>query len=193
MSKQVVVIAGPSGSGESTITNAVIAKFPQRVTRLVTSTSRPPRTGEANGTDYYFFTKEEFLQKRDAGEILESTYVENRDVYYGTYAPDLTDKIKSGYIIAINPDIVGTKYYKEHYDAATIFIKPESIDQLMGRIRKRSPEFDDAEIARRREQAKEEMNDEQLYDYVVVNADGKLDEAVDKVIEILKKEGYNLG
>lgn len=58
--------------------------------------------------------------------MLEYTYVKNRDTYYGSYKKDLEDKLKKGLSI-INPDIVDTKFYKENYDAVTIFIKPASL------------------------------------------------------------------
>jgi guanylate kinase len=191
--RQVVVIAGPSGSGESTITNAIIRRYPNRVTRLVTATTRPPRAGEKSGVDYYFFSKGMFEREKRAGRVLESTYIENRDTYYGTYAPDLETKIVSGHLVIVNPDIVGSRYYKKHYDATTIFIIPENVDALERRIRERSPDLSEEEIVHRRENARLEMQKERsFYDYVVTNVDGKLDEAVEKVVAILKKEGYTL-
>ncbi|MBI2612276.1 guanylate kinase [Candidatus Kaiserbacteria bacterium] len=191
--KQVVVIAGPSGSGESTVTQRIVDRYPKRVKRLVTATTRPPRAGERNGTDYYFFSKEEFAKQEGNGRILESTYIKNRDTYYGTYAPDLEKKIASGNIVIVNPDLVGARYYKDHYGAVTIFIVPENVDALERRIRERSPDLSEKEIAYRKENAVREMQKEQsFYDHVVVNADGKLDAAVEQVVAILKKEGYTL-
>lgn len=193
MQRQVVVIAGPTGSGETTVTNEIVKRFPGRAKRLVTATTRPPRAGEKSGTDYYFFTKDEFTRLKDKGDILESTYIPNRDTYYGTYAPDLTKRIESGEIVIVNPDIVGARYYKTRYDAVTIFIAPESIDALARRIRERNPELPDAEIAKRRINAEEEIvNEQSFYDYVVKNVDGKLEETVRTVVDILNKEGYTL-
>ena len=191
--KQIVVIAGPTGSGESTITSEILRRFPNTV-RLVTATTRPPRDNEKDGVDYYFFSKEEFARLREEGVIPEAGYVPNRDTYYGTYLPDLEKKLAAGYTILANLQIVGTKFYKEYYNATTIFLEPESINELVERIRTRSPGLSEAEIQLRRADAEREMREEgPFYDYHVVNVNGKLDEAVDKVIEILKKEGYNLG
>ena len=128
--KQIAVIAGPTGSGESTITNEIARRFPDHVVRLVTATTRTPRDNEISGVDYYFFTKDEFAAHVKDGSILESTYIANRDVYYGTYIPDLQKKIDSGKAIIINPDIVGARHYKEHYGATTIFIVPTNIDEV---------------------------------------------------------------
>ena len=192
MQRQVVVIAGPTGSGESTITNQIVNAYP-RVKRLVTATTRSPRPGEIHGTDYYFFTKEGFGKEKAQGNILESTYIENRDTYYGTYKPDLDAKLAEGSTVIINPDIVGAKFYKERYKAMTIFILPESISAIEKRLRQRNPEFSDADIAKRRANAEAEIvNEKSFYDYVVTNKDGKLDETVDEVVAILKKEGYTL-
>lgn len=192
-SKQVVVISGPTGSGESTITNELVRLYPKKVQRLVTATTRPPRAGERNGEDYYFFSKEEFNQATLDGRIPEYTYIKNRDTYYGSYAPDLDAKLAAGSIIVVNADIVGAKFYKERYGATTIFIIPENIKALERRIRDRSPELTEEEIAHRRDNAKKEIQTEQaFYDHTVVNADGKLSEAIDAVVSILKKEGYGL-
>ncbi len=193
MGKNVVVIAGPSGSGETTITNEIVRRFAGRVCRLVTATTRPPRAGEKDGTDYYFFTKERFEKEKESGNILESTYIENRDTHYGTYKPDLDKKLQAGSIVVINPDIVGARFYKKKYGATTIFILPESVDAIEGRLRQRNPEFSNADIAKRRANAEAEIeNEKSFYDYVVTNADGKLNKAVDEVVAILEKEGYNL-
>jgi guanylate kinase len=191
--KQVVVIAGPTGSGETTITNEIVKRFPSRAERLVTATTRPPRTGEQHGVDYYFLSPEEFAKCDAEGGILEKTYIANRNTYYGTYAADLHEKIASGKIVIVNPDLVGARYYKDHFNAATIFIVPQSIDALERRIRQRNPELSDAEIGKRRANAQAEIeNEESFYDYKVTNVDGKLSDAVDEVLAILKKEGYNL-
>lgn len=191
--KQVVVIAGPTGSGESTITNEIIRRYPDRFRRLITATTRAPRGDERNEVDYYFFSKEKFDQEKRNGHILESTYIENRDTYYGTYAPDFKSKIAKGYIVIMNPDIVGARYYKEHYDATTIFIMPGSMFELERRLRGRNPDMSPEEVSFRLHNAAQEMEHERsFYDYVVTNSDGKLAQAVDEVVEILRKEGYNL-
>ena len=191
--RQVIVIAGPTGSGETTVTNEIVKRFPARVKRLVTATTRSPRVGEKSGVDYYFFTREEFARLKEKGDILESTYIPNRETYYGTYAPDLKKKIDSGIIVIVNPDIVGARYYKEKYNAVTIFIVPENIDILGRRIRERNPELGDTEIAKRRANAEEEIvNEQSFYDYTIRNVDGKLEETIQGVVDIMRKEGYTL-
>lgn len=190
--KQILVIAGPTGSGESTITNEVIKRYPHKVVRLITSTTREPRAGEQNGVDYFFFTKEQFAEARAAGQLLEETYVANRDTYYGTYKPDLEEKLSRGFIVLVNPDLVGAKFYKANYNATTVFVKPAGVEELKGRLQKRNPEMPEQEHAMRIQNAIQEMTEEPQYDYAVTNANGQLQRAVDEVAEIMKKEGYNI-
>lgn len=191
MKKRTLVIAGPTGSGESTITKELIGRFPGKFARLVTATTRSPRNNEKHAEDYYFFSKEDFLAKQEAGEMLETTHVPNRDVYYGTYAPDLKQKLDAGYIVIINPDVVGAKYYKKHYNATNIFILPKDVSELKGRLEKRDPDITKEELDYRLENAQREIDEEcDYYDYQVVNSDGQLEKTMEQIIEILKKDQY---
>ena len=190
--KRVLIIAGPTGSGESTITKEIMKRFPV-FTRLVTATTRKPRLKEQHGIDYYFFTSEEFKKELTKGNILEHTFVPGRDVYYGTYKLDLEKKLEEGKNIIVNPDVVGAKYYKEHYDATTIFVKTESIDVLRDRFVSRDPDISEEEIELRLKAAAYEIeHEEKFYDHIVLNKDGALEQAVDEVEAILKEEGYRL-
>ncbi len=191
--RQVVVISGPTGSGESTITQAIIKKYPGKVARLVTATTRAPREGEQQGVDYYFFTKEEFAEKEGRGDMLETTYIENRDTYYGTYKPDLMQKLDAGSIVIVNADIVGAKYFREQYQATTIFIVPGDIHEIPNRLRTRNPGMLEDEVQQRYANALAEIKTEgPFYDYQVINANGQLDAAIAEVESILQKEGYQL-
>jgi guanylate kinase len=192
LNKKVLVIAGPTGSGESTLTRAIIKKYPI-FTRLVTATSRSPRLREKDGIDYYFFSEEKFKKEVTAGNVIEHTFVPGRSVYYGTYKPDLEKKLEQGFNIIVNPDVVGARYYQEHYQATTIFIKTESLTDLEKRLKKRDPNISAEELSQRLEAARYELdNEESFYDYVVINAEGKMDQTLTKIEEILKKEGYRL-
>ncbi|NTW27713.1 MAG: guanylate kinase [Candidatus Moranbacteria bacterium] len=186
---KILVLSGPTGSGESTITRKLISKYPV-FQRLVTATTRPMRSGEQDKIDYYYFSKEEFQKMIAGGLILEYSYIENRDTYYGTYKPDFEKKMQAGYVIA-NTDYVGTLYYKENFKAVTIFIKPKSIDVLNARLKGRNPEMTEIELLKRLENAKKEIEkEEQYYDTTVINKDGELEEAIIEVEKILKKEGF---
>ena len=189
MKRKFLVIAGPTGCGESTVDKEIIKRF-TIFDRVVTATSREMRSGEKDEVDYYFMTKEQFLDEIKNGNILEYTHIKNRDTYYGTYKPDLDKRLKAGKIIIINPDLVGAKFYQEKYGATLIFLKPESLESLKERIKNRNPEITPEELKKRMENAKQELEEEKFYDYSVINADGKLDECVGEVIAILHKEEY---
>ncbi|MBT4941480.1 MAG: guanylate kinase [Candidatus Magasanikbacteria bacterium] len=191
--KNVFALGGPTGSGESTITQALIERFPV-CARLVTATTRAPRGLEKHGVDYYFFSKEEFERHITTGVIAEYTYIKNRDCYYGSYKPDLDKKIAEGKIVIVNVDAVGVAYYREHYAATAIFLKPESIEEIERRLRSRDVGIAETELTKRLLNAKEEIqNEEHVYDESVINKRDHLQEAVEEVVLILRDSGYTLG
>jgi len=192
MDKRVLVIGGPTGSGETTISEILIKKYPL-FKKLVTATSRSIRSGEQEGINYYFFSKEQFKKEIAKDNILEHTHIKSRDVYYGCYRPDLETKISQDYNIIVNTDIIGVNFYKKNFNATSIFLMPDSLSSLRGRIRNRNPEIADEELEKRMGDARNEVEKEKPdYDYTVINADGKMEKAIEEIISILKKEGYNL-
>ena len=192
MVRQVVDIAGPSGSGKNAVIDALVARY-QKCTRLVTATTRAPRAGETDGVDYYFFSEEEFLRELAVGNVLEHRDVRTLGTHYGVYKPDLEKRLLKGDVILAQLDIVGARYLKKHYDAVTIFLQPKTIEVLKARILARKKGMPEAELKERMKIAEREMKaDAKEFDYEVVNEEGKLDETVDEVVAILKKEGYTL-
>jgi guanylate kinase len=189
--KQVVVIAGPAGSGKDSIVQGVLKRC-SNATLMVTATTRPMRPGEVEGVNYHYLTNEKFLEELAAGNILEHYHREDTDTYYGTYKPDIDSRIESGNVVFAVIQIVGAKYLKEHYDATTIFIMPPSLDVLERRVRSRAPMSDLEWQERLAHTHREVTEDSPFYDYRITNDEGKLDDAVEAVIEILRKEGYTL-
>ncbi len=192
MSKQVLVLAGPSGSGKNAIISKILERYP-RGTRLVTATTRMMRPGERDGVDYHFFTQERFDAEMAAGHIPEHRFVPSLNTYYGIYTPELDKHIAKGEIVYAQVDIEGARFLKQKYHATTIFILPESIEQFRGRLRARNPEWNDREFETRMKITENELRvHAPQYDYRVVNADGRLADSVDEVIGIMKREGYTL-
>lgn len=192
MAKQVVVIAGPSGSGKNVVINRIMKRYPN-CSRLVTATTRTMRPGEVNGVDYHFLSQEQFDEALASGTIPEHRFVPALNTYYGVYLPDLERQISEGKIVFAQVDIEGARLLKERYGASTIFIMPESLEQFRGRLHTRNPEWSAKEL-----EARMKITDEEVrvhapeYDYRVVNADGRLEETVRDVVAIMRKEGYNL-
>lgn len=190
--KQIVVIAGPTGSGKDSIIQGILSRF-SNCSRLVTATTRAKRPNEKDGVDYHFLTRNKFLEEMKEGNILEYNYRKNLDTYYGTYKPALEEQLASGKIIFAQVQIIGARYLKEHYGATLIFIRPSSFETLEARIRERDKTLTDAELRERIEIARQEVEeDAKEYDYTIMNEQGKLTEAIDNAVEILKKEGYTL-
>lgn len=190
--KQVVVIAGPSGSGKNAIISQIIKRYPN-CGRLVTATTRLPRAGEVDGIDYHFFSMEKFDQELSNGNIPEHRFVPSLGTYYGIYIPDLERRLQDGRIVFAQVDIVGARLLKERYGATTLFILPESVEQFRVRLRVRNPEWSQKEFDERMKITENEIRvHSPQYDYRIINADGALLETVDQVIEIMRKEGYTL-
>src|SRR5207253_6481668 len=115
------------------------------------------------------------------------------NTYYGIYMPELQKRISEGKIIFAQVDIEGARLLKEKCNATTIFIMPESLEQFRSRLRARNPEWSQIEFDARMKITEEEMRvHAPQYDYRIVNADGRLAETVQEVMDILRKEGYNL-
>jgi len=183
---KIIVIAAPTGGGENTITNEIINRFPS-FKRLVTATTRKPRNKERHRKDYYFFSKIKFKKEITRGNIIEHTYVKNRKAYYGSYKPDLEKKLKLGYNVIINPDVVGAKYYKKNYHAITIFVKPDSLESIKKRLIYRDIGIKPTELKRRLKNAKDEIkNQSPFYEFKVINRQGKLKQAIKEVMKIIK-------
>lgn len=183
---RIFIIAAPTGGGESAITKAIIKQLPS-FKRLVTATTRKPRNNEKHKIDYYFFDKTKFKKEITNGNIIEHTYIKNRKVYYGSYKPDLEYKLKKGFNVIINPDIIGAKFYKKHYKATTIFIKPDSLKSIKKRLIHRDKKIKPAELKKRLENAKNEIKNESCYyDFIVINRQNQLNRAINQVIKIIK-------
>jgi len=190
--RHVVVIAGPSGSGKNAVITEILKRFSKCV-RLVTATTRQARPGEVDGVDYIFFSQDRFDAELATGAIAEHRFVPALNTYYGIYLPELEKQMAAGKTVLAQVDIEGARLLKERYGATTIFIMPESLEQFRGRLRVRNPEWSAKEFEARMKITETEMRvHAPQYDYRVVNADGRLSDTVDQVIEIMRKEGYTL-
>ena len=179
----VFVISAPSGAGKQT----VIRRSQEEGVSLATTisaTTRPPRSTETDGHDYYFLSMEDF-QKR----VAENAFVELAEVHgnlYGTLSKDLDRCINSGQDVVMEVDVQGLRSLaKLGYDVVSIFIMPPSVDELERRLRRRGTDSD-AVIQIRLRNAKAEMDARKEYDYVVVN--DNLEAAVANVAAIICAE-----
>jgi len=189
-SAHILIIAGPSGSGKNSIMEGVLKQC-NKCARLTTATTRAPRATEQHGIDYYFITKSEFLDGIKSGQIPEHWHAEDTDRYYGAYLPDLEKKTAEGKIIIAQVQAEGIKYYKEHFaNTLAILVTAGNDDELKRRITSRHP-ISESEFAERIQLVQQELAEfKPICDYTVRNPDGKLDEAIAEVMQILQKEEY---
>lgn len=177
-----IIVSSPSGAGKTTVVNAVL-KRDKTVARVITATTRAPRTGEQNGVDYHFWTIKEFEQAIKKGEMLEWAQVHTH--YYGIPKKSVQDLLEKGVCPILVIDVQGARTVcKEYPDAATVFIVPPSLQELKNRILGRNDNTQDIEI--RLETAKKEMQELDHYDYALLN--DNLDEAVEKMAGIVAAE-----
>lgn len=176
------IISAPSGAGKSTIVMAILRKDPA-LRYSISYTTRPPRSNERDGTDYYFVSDPAFRRKIDSGELVE--WAEVHGHLYGTSARLLDDTLQLGYDILFDIDVAGAgKLYSKYPEATLVFIGPPSMEELKRRLAKRGA--DSAEVIEQRmKNAKAEMAQAERYHHVVVNDD--LDNAVSEIEAIIKK------
>jgi len=177
-----IIISAPSGNGKDAVIEALLKIVPSS-TRLITTTSRPPRPGNIEGVDYYFISKEDFENKIKNEEFLEYNFY--ADNYYGTEKNILENNIKKNKVVFLNIDVNG----KHNLDKAkvknlSIFLLPDSLEILKNRIRQRGGISEEL-IEERIKTAKYEIENSLDYDYRIVNENGKLDETIDKLAKII--------
>jgi guanylate kinase len=183
---KVVVISGPSGAGKTTLLKRLYERQP-RLVPSVSATTRPARPGEQDGVDYHFLTPEQFNQRRERGEFLEVCEVYGRGYWYGTLLAEVTTSLAAGKWVVLEIDVQGTMAVLKHYpDAITIFVRPESLQELERRLRGRGTETD-AAIHRRLEVARRELDCAPRYQYQVVNDD--VERAVQEISDLLTRNG----
>jgi guanylate kinase len=165
----IFILSAPSGAGKTTISRAAL-KAISGLEASVSLTTRRPRNGEAEGTDYLFVSEEEFIRRREADQLAEWARV--FEASYGTPRARLNEAVAAGHDILLDIDIQGARQIKASYpqDAVTIFVLPPSFHELEGRLRKRATE-NEAAIAERLRRAQEEAKAFPEYDYLIINAD----------------------
>ncbi len=188
----IVVIAGPTGVGESTTTKKLLRLY-RNSTRLVTTTSRPKRLEEKNHVDYHFITKKQFESGLEKDSFIEHSYIKNRGHYYGTKKKDFDSLLKQNKLVFYNCDVKGLKAMRKHYPKQhiSIFINYERPGQIRERLLKREPKMDTDMLMFRIQNALKEMDDRRAYDYIVVNRQDKLAETVKRIKEIIDRKIKN--
>ena len=171
----IFVLSGPSGSGKTTLRDILLKEkaLKGKFIKSVSLATRPRRSGERHGKDYFFTTNANFLKLRQAKKILEWTrYL---GYYYGTKKEPVDHALASGRHMLLCLDHRGALRIKKIYGrkAATVFILPPSIKELRRRIEARCAATKKEEVAKRLSLAKDEVRNSRKYDYVLRNTNLK--------------------
>jgi len=164
-----VVLSSPSGAGKTTLTRRLLAGNPD-MTMSVSATTRPPRSGEQEGEDYFFVTKTRFAELEEQGEFLEHAKV--FDNHYGTPRGPVEEALMRGQDVIFDIDWQGAQQLTQAAadDLVKIFILPPNMRELEQRLRTRAQDSD-AVIAKRMSKSEAEISHWAEYDYVIVNED----------------------
>lgn len=177
-----IVVSGPSGVGKGTICNILMKEINAEYS--VSYTTRERRSGEVDGVNYNFISREEFEKQIKMGQFLEYNFYNGN--YYGTKKDFVLNKINNGINIFSEIDVNGAKNVKKIFpDALLIYVAPPSISELRKRLIDRGTESLD-KIEERLKIAEDELKQTDFYDYVVVN--DQIDDAVLEFRKILSKE-----
>lgn len=179
-----IVLSGPSGVGKGTVRAAIFSKGEQKFVYSISATTRKPRTGETDGVDYFFKTREEFEQMIQNKQLLE--YAEYVGNYYGTPLEYVENTLAKGKDVFLEIDVQGAIQVRELMpDGVFIFLTPPDLNELESRIVNRGTDSDEV-IAKRMKTAREELELMKYYDYSVVN--DTVDNAVQKIEAIIQTE-----
>jgi guanylate kinase len=162
----VFVISAPAGTGKTTLVRMLAQEFPC-IYESVSCTTRPPRSGEVDGKDYYFLSKKEFEEKVGQGDFLE--YAEVFGYHYGTSRSHVFEQQEMGKHVFLVIDTQGAmQLKKKRFPAVYIFLSPPSLEELERRLVKRKTENMET-IEKRLSWAKAEIEMMEKYDYHIVN------------------------
>ena len=181
------LVSAPSGAGKSSLIDSVLAEANKSNLPLelsISYTTRSPRKGESNGNQYFFISKEDFLDKKNSHFFLE--YAEVHGNWYGTSVEFIQSKLSAGVNLILEIDVQGFRQINDlslNYDS--IFILPPSIDSLEERIKSRGDE-DLESINLRLKNAKDELAHAKEYNHIIIN--DSFEEAEMELFNIISQE-----
>lgn len=190
-----LLVSAPSGAGKTTLCERLLAEF-HNLVYSVSCTTRPPREGEEDGVNYHFITREEFERRIVAGQFLEHAVVHGN--LYGTLRAGVLAAFGRGQHVLMDIDVQGAKQIRRTLAAAPaddplrcgfvdVFIAPPSLEVLQKRLVTRGKDTE-AIIARRVQQATEELRHWRDYRFAIVN--DRLDASYDALRAIFIAEQH---
>ncbi len=168
MTGHLYIITAPSGAGKTTLVRHLLENDPA-IRVSVSHTTRLPRKGEREGIEYHFIGLDEFRDKVQRGDFLESAEVHGN--YYGTSRSGIETALRAGQDVLLEIDWQGAQQVRRVFPQAIgVFILPPSLEVLEQRLRERASDSAQT-IARRLAAARDEMRHADEFDYVIINDD----------------------
>ena len=162
-----IILSGPSGAGKSTVVRRLLEVADLPLRQSVSATTRPPRDGEQDGVDYWFWTAERFQQELDAGAFLEWAEVSGNR--YGTLRQEVDGWRRRGVGVVLVIDVQGAEQVRRQYpDSVSVFLRAPSWEAYEERLRRRGTEGE-AALRRRLDTARRELARAGEYDHQLVN------------------------
>ncbi len=180
--KHIIIISGPSGSGQDTVIRALEKRF--AIERVITTTSRSMRPTERQGDPYYFTDPDTFHARIEKGDFFEWAKQYNGQ-YYGVTKEEIDRVANSGKLGIWKLDYQGVEHAKELFPGIQAVLLTAPLHELEARIRRRDNPTD-AYVAERMAYTKESLAHAGDYDLVVDNRDGALDETVETISEFIE-------
>lgn len=180
---QIFIITGPSGSGKTEVSKRILKDKSLNIEKIITCTTRTIREGEVDGKDYFFLSKEEFLENIKNNKMFEFAKV--YDNFYGSRKQDVESLLDCGVNVLFVIDVQGAYSMKKiDSNCKVIFIKAESIEELKTRLISRNTDSEEV-IQKRINMAMQEMELENKFDYSVLNPNGKIEKAIEEIEKII--------
>jgi guanylate kinase len=180
-----IVISGPSGVGKDTVV--------QRMKELglpfhfvITATTRTQRPSEVDGKDYFFVTHDQFADMIEHDELIEYAIVYND--YKGIPKQQVREALASGHDVVMRLDVQGAETIRGIYpEALLIFLSTRDEQELIDRLKSRQTETPEG-LKLRIATARQELKRVDMFDYYVINADGRLEDTVEMILAIIRAE-----
>lgn len=163
----ILVVSGPSGSGKTSLARKVV-DVSNNAYFSISTTTRVPRNGEENGYDYFFISKEEFLEQIKENQFLE--WAEVHGNYYGTSLKPINEALSEGKLVVFDIDVQGHRLLRQKYgnSITSVFVTTPTLEILKTRLLARESESAE-QVEKRINNAFEEMQYINEYDFFLVN------------------------